>query len=426
MTPGETADGSRGSRTLLTKSAAPHPKATPARPNPIQRFLNGAIRRSFTALPPRLPHRAMLRLRSHSPHSPTPPLSAEPSHRAMLRLLRPLDRRPLAKVAARLSPHVAWPTSVGRVRLESPLILAPGLIKGNGYPTDAKAMDAVRRGRKILSGWRSLPALLGAVEMGSFTPSARLGNSGRTLWRDTPGQSLYNRVGLRNPGAKAAARFLGKHADDLPAVYGISIAADPTDRSMPERLQKLSAAAGEFVEAGLRPAWMTLNLSCPNTEDSLPNLETPDAAGQACEAVRAALPPEVSLWAKLSPEHTEDAYAELAAALSNAGVEAVVAVNTLRRRVPGADMEAGLGGRALREEALRAVKVLSAACKGSSMQVVGCGGVSEGADLCNLLEAGASAVQYLSALVFRGPLAPVLIASEAQQAMERAQQTLER
>ena len=53
------------------------------------------------------------------------------------------------------------------------------------------------------------------------------------------------------------------------------------------------------------------------------------------------------------------------------------------------------------------------------MQVVGCGGVSEGADLCAFLEAGASAVQYWSALVFRGPLAPALIANEARQALGR-------
>ncbi len=383
------------SRPGSPESSAPQPESSRTRPNPIQRLLNGAIRRSLITLPP------------------------EPAHRVGLRLLRRLDHPPLAKLAGRLSPHVAWPTSVGRVQLESPLILAAALVKGNGYSTDAEAMDAVGRGQNILAGWRSLPALLGAVEMGSFTPSARLGNSGQVLWRDTPGRSLYNRVGLRNPGAKAAARFLGQRADELPAVYGISIAADPADRLMSERLQKLSDAAGEFVEAGLRPAWITLNLSCPNTEDSLPSLETPEAAGQACEVVRAALPSEVPLWAKLSPQLAEDSYAELAAALSSAGVEAVVAVNTIRRRVPGAGVEAGLGGRALREEALQAVKVLSAACEGSSMQVVGCGGVSEGADLCSFLEAGASAVQYWSALVFRGPLAPVLIASEAQQALGR-------
>ena len=389
------------SRPGAPQSSAPQPKRGRSRPNPIQRLLNGAIWRSLIALPVETTHKVGLHL---------------------LRCLDRLNRRSLAKVAACLSPHAAhaaWPTSVGRVQLESPLILAAALLKGDGFSTDAEAMDAVGRGRNILAGWRSLPAFLGAVEMGSFTPSARVGNSGRILWRDIPGRSLYNRVGLRNPGAKAAARFLGQRADELPAVYGISIAADPADRSMPERLQKLSDAAGEFVEAGLRPAWMTLNLSCPNTEDSLPSLETPEAAGQACEVVRAALPSEVPLWAKLSPQLAEDAYAELAAALSSAGVEAVVAVNTIRRRVPGADVEAGLGGRALREEALQAVKVLSAACEGSSMQVVGCGGVSEGADLCAFLEAGASAVQYWSALVFRGPLAPVLIASEARQALGR-------
>ena len=372
----------------MTRKAAalPHP--------PLERLLNGLLRHSLTALPPEL------------------------AHRTLPRLLRRLDHPLPATAAARLFPHETWPASVGRVRLNSPLILAAGLLKGDGYSTDAEALDEVRRGRNILAGWRSLPKFLGPVEMGSFTPPARLANAGRTLWRDTPGRSLFNRVGLRNPGAKAAARFLGKHAEELPDVYGISIAADPADRSMPERLRKLSGAAGEFIEAGLRPAWMTLNLSCPNTERSLPDLETHEAAGAACEAVKAALPAELPLWAKLGPELDEDAYSELATALSEAGVEAVVAVNTLKRRAPGTSLEAGLGGSALREEALRAVSVLSDACEGSAMQVVGCGGVSEGADLCAFLDAGASAVQYWSTLVFRGPLSPAFIAREAQQVLE--------
>ena len=61
------------------------------------------------------------------------------------------------------------------------------------------------RGRDVVPGWRSLPALVGAVEFGSYTRHPRLGNPGRVVWRDHATRSMQNRIGLRNPGARAAA-----------------------------------------------------------------------------------------------------------------------------------------------------------------------------------------------------------------------------
>ena len=150
--------------------------------------------------------------------------------------------------------------------MESPLILAAGLVKGDGFATEAEAMDAVKQGRNIIPGWRSVPALVGAVEMGSFTPVPRLGNSGTVLWRDAEHRTLYNRIGLRNPGARAAAAFLGERLTELPATYGISLAADPDETDLPKKCEGIAEAAKHFMSAGLRPSWVTVNLSCPNTE----------------------------------------------------------------------------------------------------------------------------------------------------------------
>ena len=127
-------------------------------------------------------------------------------------------------------------------------------------------MDAVGRGRNIIPGWRSVPALAGAVEMGSFTPAPRLGNPGTVLWRDAEHRTLYNRIGLRNPGARAAAAFLGERLTELPATYGISLATDPDETDLQQKCEGIAEAAKHFMSAGLRPSWVTVNLSCPNTE----------------------------------------------------------------------------------------------------------------------------------------------------------------
>lgn len=451
--------------------------------------------------------------------------SPERAHASALRHLRFLDKHPrLLAALARRFPKESWHVEVGGVRLDSPLILAAGLVKGDGFANEAEAMTAVGRGRNIIPGWRSVPALVGAVEMGSFTPAPRLGNPGTVLWRDAEHRTLYNRIGLRNPGARAAAAFLSERQADLPAAYGISLAADPDETDLQQKCESTAEAVKHFISAGLRPSWVTVNLSCPNTDpfwgtdlaantdpasrtdlaantksasrtdlagatnpatwanptDQIANApahqvttnpaiqtatEPSDHAKAICATVKQELPAEIPLWAKVGPDLPEAAYQELAQALAEAGAKAIVAVNTATRKVPQSanhrtqdsseraqgspeqlngddaatskfpqssaiETQAGMGGASLRSEALRAVSALAAAAHSStadteppssatqnlSLDIIGCGGILNGSDLQAFQNAGAKAAQYWSALVFRGPKAPTLIARESKQA----------
>ena len=456
--------------------------------------------------------------------------SPEQAHESALRRLRFLDKHPrlLAALAGRF-PKESWPVEAGGVRLESPLILAAGLVKGDGFASEAEAMEAVGRGRNIIPGWRSVPALVGAVEMGSFTPEPRLGNPGTVLWRDAEHRTLYNRIGLRNPGACAAAAFLGERQTEMPDIYGISLATDPEEIDLQQKCESIAEAAKHFMSAGLRPSWVTVNLSCPNTEptwgtglagDNKPanrtdltgetnsanqtantpahqatinpaiqtadepahqattnpaiqtSTEPPDHAKTICAAVKQELPAEIPLWAKVGPDLPEAAYQELAQALAEAGAKAIVVVNTATRQVPqsssqkvqgssgrtqdssertqasseqlsgddaatsktlqssATETQAGMGGASLLPEALRAVSALAAATHLSAavpespsatpqnppLDIIGCGGILNGSDLQAFQNAGAKAAQYWSALAFRGPNAPTLIARESKQA----------
>ena len=317
----------------------------------------------------------------------------EQAHESALRRLRFLDNhsRLLAALAGRF-PKESWPVEAGGVQLDNPLILAAGLVKGDGFASEAEAMDAVKQGRNIIPGWRSVPALVGAVEMGSFTPAPRLGNPGTVLWRDAEHRTLYNRIGLRNPGARAAAAFLSERQAELPAIYGISLATDPDETDLQQKCESIAEAAKHFMSAGLRPSWVTVNLSCPNTEPTRrtgltgntkpanrtdlagetnpanqnanttahqatinpaiqtadepahqattnPAIQTatepPDHAKAICTAVKQELPAEIPLWAKVGPDLPDDAvFQELAQALAEAGAKAIIAVNTATRQVP--------------------------------------------------------------------------------------------
>lgn len=342
--------------------------------------------------------------------------SADDAHRLAIKQLGRLDqRRALCRVLHRYRSRSQASTKVGRVTLDSPLILAAGLVKGEGFATEEAALRAVREGRNIIPGWRSVPALLGPVEMGSFTPRPRLGNSRPVLWRDTEGMNLFNRVGLRNPGAAAAAAFLAARSDDLPQVYGISVASDP-DQPDPESSDlEVAEAVRTFVRAGLRPSWITVNISCPNVPEGYAQSELPDRVARLCQGVRQELPEDAALWVKVGPDLGVGNYGPIAHAAVEGGAEAVVATNTAPALLTEIQVKVGLGGASLHSRALAAVEELAKAqaMSDKDWQIVGCGGVLDGSTYQAFLDRGAAAVQYWSALVFRGPTAPALILAEA-------------
>lgn len=346
---------------------------------------------------------------------------AQTAHERALRLMRYLDASPLAYSLLRALHRLSFerhPVTVGGVTLPHPLMLAAGWVKGDGFESEDDALAAVQRGRNVIPGWRSMPALVGVVEYGSFTRWPRIGNAGRVLWRDAATRSTQNRIGLKNPGAEAAAEFLAVRSADLPAVYGINLAPSPgvtdPDRETGEALEAVAA----FTRRGVIPAWFTLNLSCPNTEDDPTGRQTGDRARELCGVIVAALRAsghDVPLWVKLSPGLGVDQYRALMCAFHEVGVRAVIATNTLAEPAPeDASLIAGVGGGRLHQKAVEAACWLVEEQRrlGARVDVIGCGGIDSGRAYADFARIGVQAAQYLSALVYRGPLAAAVIAQE--------------
>ncbi|MFN8421496.1 MAG: hypothetical protein U0528_19965 [Anaerolineae bacterium] len=210
--------------------------------------------------------------------------SAQDAHARAMNLLRKLDDQPQLLSALRLIHKLTFPAQpiqVGGVDLPHPLILAAGFIKGEGFSNEQEACAAADS-RDIIPGWRAMPALVGAAEFGSFTRAPRMGNSGTVLWRDPASLSTQNRVGLKNPGALAAATFMARQREHLPAIYGINLAVSPGVSDQDQELAELKEMARTFTADRLRPSWYTLNLSCPNTRDDPTAHQTEQKARLLC------------------------------------------------------------------------------------------------------------------------------------------------
>ncbi|MBZ0294998.1 MAG: hypothetical protein K8L99_20715 [Anaerolineae bacterium] len=346
-------------------------------------------------------------------------LPAQEAHERILDTLTWLDAHDIPQHILRLTrqqmfPHK--PVSAGEADLPFPMMLAAGFVKGTGFETEAAALQAVANEENIIPGWRTMPALVGPIEYGSYTRWPRLGNPGTVIWRDAPNRSLQNRVGLKNPGAKAAAAFLTKNRIDLPPVFGINIAVSPGVDDPQQTQQEVLEAIRFFVYQGVVPTWFTLNISCPNTEDDPGSRQTEAHTRQLCRAVTDELHDTVPLWVKISPDLAPEQYQVLLRVFEETGVKAVIASNTLAQPAPNAPgVVAGVAGARLHVPALQLARQLMCekSKRGYTLDVVGCGGIQDGLTLQNYFAWGIRAVQYWSALIFRGPLAAAYILREA-------------
>lgn len=348
---------------------------------------------------------------------------AQKTHEQTLRLMAWLDAHPVTNYILAAVNRIAFkpcPVTVGGVTLPYPFILAAGLVKGHGFLDEETACAAVRRGEDIIPGWRSIPACLGPVEFGSFTRWPRLGNPGTVVWRHTGSHSTQNRIGLKNPGALAAAAFLAHHRAHLPLIFGINIALSPGLAQIAQEVEEAVGAVNMFTAQGIYPSWFTLNLSCPNTEDDPGDHQTEIKTRDLCAALIGAIRQtgrDIPLWVKVGPELADSQYATLMRVFHDTGVRAVIATNTLPRIAPSdPSLIAGVGGGRLHAAALHAARILMEARRehGYGVDVVGCGGVEDPASYLNFKRLGVNAVQYWSALVYRGPLAAALILNEAE------------
>jgi dihydroorotate dehydrogenase len=339
-------------------------------------------------------------------------LDAQTAHERVIDLIGRLDSYPtlLRQLHTRLFPVI--PTPIGPITLDSPIIIAAGLVKGHGFRQEALALEAVARGENIIPGWQSVPALCGPVEFGSFTRHPRIGNQGRVIWRDVHTRSTQNRIGLKNPGAIAAAEFL--RSRPLPPQFGINIAVSPGLSDPAQEITEAVEAFEAFLQRGVRPTWFTLNLSCPNTEDDPGDHQTEGRTRDLCAKVIARLE-NTPLWVKIGPNLAESQYRTLMRVFHEVGVSAVIATNTLPMPTPeDSRVMAGVGGGNLAAHALRVTRFLTEEKRrhGYTIAIVGCGGVDHAPSFHTFRAYGAAAVQVWSLLVYEGLLGAALILAE--------------
>lgn len=247
----------------------------------------------------------------------------------------------------------------------------------------------------------------GFIEVGTVTPKPQSGNPKPRIFRLPEQQAIINRMGFNNAGVDALLKNLDKSR--YTGVLGINIGKNkstPNEKANDDYLYCLRKVYG-------KASYITVNVSSPNTP-GLRTLQYGDSLNSLLDALKSEQAKlakfhdrYVPIAVKIAPDMTEDEFKLVASSLKAYEMDAVIATNTTLSRdgVEGlehADEDGGLSGAPVRNKSTRAIRILSETLDGA-LPIIGVGGITEGFDAAEKIEAGASLVQIYSGFIYRGP-----------------------
>jgi dihydroorotate dehydrogenase len=286
-------------------------------------------------------------------------------------------------------PAVDLPTTAFGITFPNPVGLAAGLDK------NADHLDA-------------LAALgFGFVEVGTVTPLPQPGNAKPRMFRLAQHEAIINRLGFNNGGVEALVRNVQKAA--YRGVLGINIGKNkdtPNERAVDDYLICLRRV---YEHA----SYITVNISSPNTQ-GLRDLQEETTLRRFIGTLREAQEQLGSqhgkrkpMLLKIAPDLAEAELDAIAEVLLDSGIDGVICTNTTVDHASVADdpQSSETGGLSGKPLLARATAVLAGMKRrvGDRIALVGVGGILDGSDAAEKIDAGASLVQIYSGLIYRGP-----------------------
>jgi dihydroorotate dehydrogenase len=281
------------------------------------------------------------------------------------------------------------PVDILGLRFPNPIGLSAGLDKNGDY-------------------FNALGQLgFGFVEIGTVTPKPQDGNPKPRMFRLPEHDAIINRMGFNNKGVDYLVERVKQRR--YTGILGINIGKN---KATPEE-QALSDYEVAMAKVYPYADYITVNISSPNTP-GLRNLQF----GENLERLLAGLKAKqqqlteahnrtVPVLVKIAPDMSDTEIAHVSEAFLRYRVDGVIATNTTlnRETVAGsrfAQEPGGLSGTPLAQQSTHVIHQLRQQL-GQAMPIIGVGGIGQGSDAVDKLNAGANLVQVYSGFIYRGP-----------------------
>lgn len=306
----------------------------------------------------------------------------------------------IALSAMNVSAALGLPALMGAEKLE-----VPTEVMGIRFPNSVGLAAGLDKNGSAIDGLAAMG--FGFIEVGTVTPRPQLGNPKPRLFRIPEHQAIINRMGFNNLGVDALltnidrARYKG--------VLGINIGKNkdtPNEQANDDYIYCLRKVYS-------RASYVAVNISSPNTP-GLRTLQFGDSLNTLLEALKNEQAKQANLHdryvpiaVKIAPDMTDEEIEMVAESLKTYEMDGVIATNTTLSREGVEDSvlqreAGGLSGAPVRNKSTKVIRSLSKALDGA-LPIIGVGGITEGFDAAEKIEAGASLVQVYSGFIYKGP-----------------------
>ncbi len=294
---------------------------------------------------------------------------------------------------------------LGLLGSEAPQKQTPVNALGLTFPNVLGLAAGMDKSASAVDAWGALG--FGFVEVGTLTPRPQPGNPKPRLFRLPEHRALLNRMGFNNPGIHSAVEKL-RHRRTK-AIVGVNIGKNfdtPNEKAVDDYMHCLKAA---YPVAD----YIAVNISSPNTKGlrDLQNEESIRALLGTLQKEQSELEKQhgkhVPVLVKIAPDLEELHIEALARVFNELGVEGIIATNTTISRAavtghPLAEQAGGLSGAPVTQRSTEVIAAFRSLLR-SEIPIIGVGGIMNGKDAADKLQAGAKLVQIYSGIVYAGP-----------------------
>ena len=241
----------------------------------------------------------------------------------------------------------------------------------------------------------------GFTEIGTITPKPQEGNLKPRVFRLIQDKAIINRLGFPNEGMNEITKKMKKNIPK--GICGVNIGPNKENATS---IDDYLLCFDQFFELA---SYIVINISSPNTPKlrSLHNNEKITELIDAIKKRRAEKKSNVPIILKVSPDIEEDKIEGICNILLEKSMDGVILTNTTIRNKNSLSSEhriqdGGLSGEPLNEISNKIIQKFYLRL-GSSIPIIGAGGVSSGATAYEKIKSGASLLQLYTALIYEGP-----------------------
>lgn len=286
-------------------------------------------------------------------------------------------------------PHPSLQTQVFGLHFKNPVGLAAGFDKNALYIRELATLG------------------FGFVEIGTVTPLPQPGNDRPRLFRLPKDKAIINRMGFNNNGVKAvAARLRATSSDEI--IIGGNIGKNKSTPNE-DAWKDYVTCFNELFDC---VDYFVINVSSPNTPGlrALQEKNSLLSIGYALQQVNQGKMSPKPLLLKIAPDLSNEQLNDILEIADEVKLNGIVATNTTIEKnhlktplqIINKIGAGGLSGQPLQLRSTEIIKYLHTHTHGQ-LPIIGSGGIFNGTDAKEKINAGASLIQVWTGFVYEGP-----------------------